>query len=145
MTDNGITDVLVLTDSATPSVELLGHLRRRAAASEPVRFHLLVTNPVHAEVNMRHPEHHDAERQLTANLPQISHAVGTQVSGGVSIRHDPHQAVEEELMQRPHDEILIALPPAHHEIAQRLHLDLVHRLQHLHVPVHTLPTPVSAP
>jgi hypothetical protein len=148
MSDTGIKDILVLTDSITPSDELLDHLRQRASG-EPVRYHLLAINPVHAEVHLRHPEHHDAadaaQLRLQSALSQISAVVGTQVSGDVSIRNDPHQAVEEELMRHPHDEILIALPPAHHEIAQRLHLDLAHRLQHLHLPVRTLSTPVAAP
>lgn len=141
-------DVLVLTDSPTPSAELLDHLRERAA-TEPVRFHLLVTNPERAEVHLRHPEHHDAavdaHLRLQTALTQISTDVAAPVSGDVSIRHDPHQAVEEELLQRPHDEILVALRPHHHEVAERLHLDLVHRLAHLGVPVRTLPVPASAP
>ncbi len=148
MSDTGKTDILVLVDSITPSEELLEHLRRRASG-EPVRYHLLAINPVHAEVHLRHPEHHDAadaaHLRLQAALSQLSAAVGAEVSGDVSIRHDAHQAVEEELLRHPHDEILIALPPGHHELAERLHLDLVHRLQHLHLPVRTLPAPVTAP
>jgi hypothetical protein len=124
--------VLVVTDVAEPSPELLGALSRRADRS-PARFRVVVTNPARAELHLLHPERHDkaaeAERVLRRALPSLENAVGGHVVGSVSVQHDPMDAIEHVLAAEPITEILLAV----HEnaLARRLHQDLAHRLGHL--------------
>jgi hypothetical protein len=96
---------------------------------------VLVPNPAPVEWHPLHPERHDkvdeAERTLIRMLPQIQDAVDDAVRGRVSIRHDPMDAIEEQLHDEPFDEIILAVTSAH--------LDrLAHRIEHTGLPVTTV-------
>jgi hypothetical protein len=62
----------------------------------------------------------------------LAGVVGAEVLGDVSIRHDPRDALEEFMAIHGVDEVVFSV--ARHRVAERLHLDLGHRLQHLGVP-----------
>src|SRR4051794_603394 len=129
MTDVRRTRVLVVTDHAAPTEELLDAIRGRAA-EDGAQFRVLVLNPARAEVHLLHPERHDkasaAEQALRAALPDLEDAAGGPVIGSVSVRHDAMDAIEEALFSEPVDEIMLSLPA--HPLALRLHQDLPHRL-----------------
>jgi hypothetical protein len=134
--DTHVDRVLVVTDVAEPSPELLDALRRRAARS-PARFRVVVPNPARAELHLLHPERHDkaaeAEQVLRRALPSLESAVGGHVVGSVSVQHDPMDAIEQVIHAEPVNEIVLAV----HEraLTVRLHQDLEHRLGHLGLPV----------
>jgi hypothetical protein len=136
MTDARTQRILVVTDHAEPTTELLAAIRHRAETGD-VQFRLIVLNPARAEVHLLHPERHDkateAEKVLLAALPDLEHAAGGPVIGSVSVRHDPMDAIEETIFGEPIDEIMLSVP-AHH-LATVLHQDLQHRLQHFDLPV----------
>lgn len=131
--------VLVVTDHAEPSGQLLDAIRHRAAQS-PAQFRVLVPNPARAEVHVFHPERHDkateAEQVLRVALPQLEEAAGGHVIGSVSVQHDPMDAIEHTLHDEPVDEIMLAV--TEHALTLRLHQDLEHRLAHLGLPVTVL-------
>src|SRR4051794_31671558 len=108
--------VLVVTDRAIAAPGLLQAVSERAARSE-ARFRVLVPNPSPAEWHPLHPGRHDkvdeAERTLIRMLPQIQQAADDAVRGRVSIRHDPMDAIEEQLHDEPFDEIILAVSSAH--------------------------------
>ncbi|MDX6216320.1 MAG: hypothetical protein QOG99_1904 [Frankiales bacterium] len=128
--------ILVITDRPETTPELQVALRSRAEQGSAT-FHVLVTNPARAEYHLLHPERHDAvaraEQQLGPMLEALRNAVGAPVDGCVSIRHDAFEAVEEHLLATPADELVVAV--ASHELSRRLHHDLPHRLDHLHLPM----------
>jgi hypothetical protein len=128
--------ILVLTDHAEPSAELMEAIRHRAGIGE-AQFRVIVLNPARAEVHLLHPERHDkateAEKALRSALPDFEEAAGGEVIGSVSVRHDPMDAIEETILSEPIDEIMLSVP--NHRIATVLHQDLAHRLQHFHIPV----------
>ncbi|WP_406832252.1 hypothetical protein ABEG17_05335 [Pedococcus sp. KACC 23699] len=132
------TRVLVVTDSATPSLALLRAVAERAAADD-VQLRLVVLNPAKAELHLLHPERHDkafeAECVLLETLPQLEAAAGAPVIGSVSIRHDPVDAIEETVLGEPVDEILLALPVSVTRPRPWWHHDLADRLRRFGVPV----------
>ena len=134
--DTHVDRVLVVTDVAEPSSELLDALRRRADRS-PARFRVVVPNPARAELHLLHPERHDkaaeAEQVLRRALPSLATAAGGHVVGSVSVQHDPMDAVEQVIHAEPVNEIILAVHE--HGLAVRLHQDLEHRLGHLGLPV----------
>jgi hypothetical protein len=136
MTDERTKRVLLVTDHAAPTEQLLAGIRARVATGD-VQFRVVVLNPARAEVHLLHPERHDkaaaAEEVLLRALPDLEEAAGGPVLGSVSVRHDPMDAVEETLFNEPIDEILLSVPA--HPMADRLHQDLAHRLQHFNIPV----------
>ena len=126
--------VLVVPDRAVATPGLLQAVSERAARGE-ARFRVLVPNPAPAEWHPLHPKRHDkvdeAERTLIRMLPQIQDAVDDAVRGRISIRHDPMDAIEEQLHDEPFDEIILAVTSAH--------LDrLAHRIEHTGLPVTTV-------
>ncbi|MGY2874447.1 hypothetical protein ACVW00_001637 [Marmoricola sp. URHA0025 HA25] len=131
--------ILVVTDHADPTTELVAAIQERAEAGD-VQFRIIVLNPARAEIHLLHPERHDkareAEQALLRALPTLEAAAGGPVLGSVSVRHDPMDAIEEVLFNEPIDEIILSVP-AHH-LASRLHQDLEHRLQHFELPVRTV-------
>ena len=139
------TRVLVVTDHAEPTAEVLAAIRGRAAESD-AQFRMIVLNPARAEVHLLHPERHDkadeAEVALRRSLPDWEEAAGGPVIGSISVRHDPMDAIEETLFNEPVDEILLAVPG--HHLATRLHQDLPHRLRHYEIPVTTVGDPLAA-
>ena len=134
--DTHVDRVLVVTDVAEPSPELLDALRRRAARS-PARFRVVVPNPARAELHLLHPERHDkaaeAEQVLRRALPSLESATGGHVVGSVSVQHDPMDAIEQVIHAEPVNEIILAVHE--HALTVRLHQDLEHRLGHLGLPV----------
>jgi len=136
MTDARTRRILVVTDHAEPSPELLTAIGQRAVTDD-AQFRVVVVNPARAELHLLHPERHDkatqAEAALLGALPELEAAAGGPVIGSVSVRHDPMDAVEETIFSEPIDEIMLSVP-AHH-LATALHQDLQHRLEHFHLPV----------
>jgi hypothetical protein len=126
--------ILVLTDHAEPTEELLAAIRGRAR-NDDVQFRLVV--PARAELHLLHPERHDkavqAEQALLRALPDLETAAGGPVIGSVSVRHDPMDAVEETIFSEPVDEIMLSVPE--HHLAKAFHQDLRHRLEHHQLPV----------
>jgi hypothetical protein len=132
--------ILVVTDRVEATPELLDSLRGRVARG-PASFHLLVPNPAPAEWHPTHPERHDkvveAGKVLAEMLPLVEQAVGSQVDGDVSVRHDPYDAIEETLLAGARfDEIILFTTP--HRIEGWLHIDIPHRVAHLGLPVTTV-------
>lgn len=123
--------VLVISDQATPGPSMLTAIRARAARGA-AEFRIVVTNPARAEWHLVHPERHvelaEARRDLADALPLVEEAAGHAVEGVVSIRHDPMDAIEENLNHKTFDELIIAIAP--HNLERRLHVDLAHRLAH---------------
>ncbi len=136
MNDTHSRRVLIVTDTAEPTPELVEAIQHRAAQG-PTQFRVVVPNPARAEVHLLHPERHDkaaaAEQVLRAALPELERAAGGHVLGSVSVQHDPMDAVEHVLHAEPIDEIMLAVHE--HALTVRLHQDLQHRLGHLGVPV----------
>ncbi|HEY0360995.1 MAG TPA: hypothetical protein VGC83_01880, partial [Solirubrobacteraceae bacterium] len=58
------------------------------------------------------------------------------VSGSVSIRHDPMDAIEQALAAADFDEIILSTLPR--AVSRWLHLDLPHRVAHLGLPLTTV-------
>jgi len=128
--------VLVVTDHANPSPELLRAISERSVRS-PAQFRFVVPNPTTADLHFLHPERHDraeeAEEVLRKAMPAIEEAAGSHVIGSVSVRHDPMDAVEDVLFAEPVDEIFICV--RRHGLSHRLHQDLGDRLRHYGLPI----------
>jgi hypothetical protein len=128
--------VLVVTDHAEPTEELMAAMSARAERS-PAQFRVLVPNPARAEVHLLHPERHEqaavAEQVLRSALPMLEKAAGGHVVGSVSVQHDAMDAIENICFAEPVDEIMLAV--TEHGLSVRLHQDLGHRLGHLGIPV----------
>jgi uncharacterized membrane-anchored protein len=130
--------VLVAVDRTAVTPELVEVLRERAQRS-PATFHVLIANPAaRAEVteHERERHHEDGERVLALSLPFVEKAVESTVSGSVSIRHDPMDAIEEALHDGDFHEIVLSTLP--HSVTQWLHIDLPHRVAHLGLPTQTV-------
>jgi len=145
MYDGQVTRVLVVTDRAATSLELLAAVRQRRELG-PVQFRVVVPNPAPAALHLLHPERHEkaaeAEQVLRQALPLLERAAGGPVIGSVSIRHDPMDAVEETMFDEPVDEIIMSVRSS--SLARALHQDLQHRLHHLGLPVTTVvPAPAQ--
>ena len=121
--------VLIISDHLVDDPDLVAAVRDRAAHS-PVAFRLVVTNPAKAEFHVVHAGRHDAvdaaQDALAQLLGRLRDTTGCVVEGRVSIRHDPFEAVEDDLHQHPADEVIIAV--RERELSRRLHHDLQHRL-----------------
>ena len=134
--------ILVVTDRTEPPPSLLSTLRARAD-EQPIAVRVLVPNPARAEVSLLHPERHrsaeSAELALMTVLGTYERVAGGPVHTVVSVRHDPFEAVEEELFQHEADEIVVAMG-REGELARRFHHDLPHRLAHVHLPVTVVDT-----
>lgn len=122
--------------AATPA--LLDAIRARVARGA-AGFHVLVPNPAeHAEITAaeRSRTHREGEHALALALPLIDEAAGQHVHGSVSSRHDPMDAIEEQLRAGDFHEVILSTPP--HSISSVLHADLAHRVAHLGLPVTTV-------
>ena len=130
--------VLVVADKTAATPALLEALRDRATAG-PASFHLLVPNPDLASwrpSEIRHPHLTHGEQILALALPLIEDATASPVSGSVSTRHDPMDAIEEALGNEQFDEIILSTLP--HSVSRWLHVDLPRRLAHLGLPLTTV-------
>jgi uncharacterized membrane-anchored protein len=130
--------VLVVVDHTAVTPELADVLEARAARGD-ASFHVLVTNPADsAEVTEHERERHrdDARRILTLALPYLERAVADSLTGSVSSRHDPMDAIEETLHDGGFEEIVLSTLP--HRVSRWLHVDLVRRVEHLGLPTTTV-------
>jgi uncharacterized membrane-anchored protein len=130
--------VLVAVDRTAVTPELVDVLRERAERS-PASFHVLIANPsAKAELteHERERHHEEGERVLALTLPFVAQAVGSTVTGSVSIRHDPMDAIEEALHDGDFHEIVLSTLP--HSVTRWLHIDLPHRVSHLGLPTRTV-------
>jgi len=130
--------VLVVADKTAATPALLEALRARAERG-PARFHLMVPNPDLASwrpSSVARPDLRHGEQVLALALPLIEDATASPVSGSVSSRHDPMDAIEEALMTDAFDEIVLSTLPRH--VSRWLHVDLPSRVAHLGVPVTTI-------
>jgi uncharacterized membrane-anchored protein len=133
--------VLVVADHTAVTPELADALRARAQDG-PATFHVLVANPApSAEVteHERRRRHDEGERVLDLTLPFIARAVGAGVTGSVSVRHNPMDAIEEALHEGDFQEIVLSTRP--HSVTHWLHLDLPRRVEHLGLPTTTIVAP----
>jgi hypothetical protein len=130
------TRVLLVTDHIEPTEALVDALCVRTALGE-VEVRIIVPNPAVSEWHPLHPERHvkarEAARALAQTIPVIEQSCGVTAEGFVSTDHDPMDAIEQSLREEPFDEIIVAMSP--HGLTRRLHMDLPHRLAHLHYPV----------
>ena len=126
--------VVVLTDHDPDDSNVLTAVNARAQQS-PASFVVLRTNPAAHEAHVVHPQRHDLVDAARARAPQwaaaLTQAAGSPVEVVVSIRHNPYDALEEFMLDRHVDEVVHSV--RHHALADRLHLDLAHRLRHLPV------------
>jgi hypothetical protein len=130
--------VLVVADKTAATPALLKALRLRTERG-PVRFHLLVPNPDLASwrpSSVRNPNLTHGEQVLALALPLIEDATASPVTGSVSTRHDPMDAIEQALMNGTFDEIILSTLP--HHVSRWLHIDLPSRVAHLGLPVTTI-------
>jgi|SRR4051794_30068286 hypothetical protein len=133
--------VLVVAHRTAATPALLQAIRDRADKG-PAEFHLLVPNPFLADWHPIHADRHEeahvkqAQDVLALALPLYDDAAGSHVTGSVSIRHDPMDAIEETLRAGDYDEIILStLPPG---VSRWLHVDLPHRVAHLGLPLTTV-------
>jgi hypothetical protein len=136
--DAGARVLIVALASQLVSAQLFDAVSARAAAGA-TEFHLVLPDPAeHAVVTagQRREARARGKALLRDALPLLSEAAGFPVDGSVSMRHDPMDAIEEILWREPFDEILLAI--THHRLAERLHLDLPRRVEHLGLPVTTV-------
>ncbi|UTI65367.1 hypothetical protein NBH00_03935 [Paraconexibacter antarcticus] len=132
---NQPTRVLVVAEHPAPTPLLREAMRERAQRG-PVRFLLLVPNPAAVEWHLdpsRRDRVRTAREELDGLLRPLVAEVGAPIEGTVSVRHYVMDAVEEVRRTYPFDEIIVETRP--HPIGDRLHLDVVHQLRHLGVPV----------
>jgi hypothetical protein len=130
--------VLVVADKTAATPALLTALRDRADRG-PARFHLLVPNPDLASwrpSSVQHPNLTHGEQILALALPLIEDATACPVTGSVSARHDPMDAIEQALGHETFDEIVLSTLP--HHVSRWLHVDLPARVAHLGLPVTTI-------
>ncbi len=134
---SNLTRVLLVTDHVEPTPAVLEALCARAACG-PVGLRVIVPNPAAAEWHPLHPERHvkaaEASDALARTLPIVEASCGVTAEGFVAVAHDPMDAIEQSLREDRFDEIMVAMAQ-HGGLTHRLHLDLPHRLAHLHVPV----------
>ena len=133
--------VLVLSDRLDLSPDLSDAVRARAERGG-CSFRVIVTNPARAEFHVLHAERHKAVEEAQPHLDEMVHELrlltGRDVDGVVSIRHDPFEAVEEELLQRPADELIVAVHDS--ALARRFHHDLPRRLARFDLPLSLVPS-----
>jgi len=130
--------VLVVASKTAATPQLLAAVRERAERSAAT-FHLLVPNPApHAEISdaERRRHHEDAEHVLALALPLLQDAAGGHVTGSVSPRHDPMDAIEETVHDGDVHEVIISTLPRH--VSRWLHAGIPERVRHLGLPVTTV-------
>ena len=139
--------VLVVANKTAATPALLAAVRERTDRG-PARFHLLVPNPAIGgwrPSDLQHPDVSEGQQVLALALPLLEQAAGSHVTGSVSLRHDPMDAIEEALLADHFDEIILSTLP--HAVSIWLHVDLPRRVAHLGLPTTTVlaqPEPVAA-
>jgi hypothetical protein len=138
MRPESIRSVLVVAHK-TAATQALHDAVGDSAARGPARFHLLVPNPGLGgwrPSDTSHPDVTEGEQVLALALPLIEEAAGAPVTGSVSKRHDPMDAIEEALHDGDYDEIILSTLPR--SVSRWLHVDLPRRVAHLGLPVTTV-------
>jgi nucleotide-binding universal stress UspA family protein len=126
--------VLVVANRTAATPALAEAVRSRAALG-PATFHLLVPDPAMPDW---HPHHTltMANHVLELSIPILDEAAGAQITGSVSSRRDPMDAIEEILREQDFDEIILSTLPR--SISRWLHLDLPRRVASLGLPLTTI-------
>jgi hypothetical protein len=130
--------VLVVAHKTAATPALLDAVRERAQRG-PCFFHLLVPNPHPPSWRPREavqPNVTEGEQVLALALPLLEEAGHRPVTGSVSPRHDPMDAIEEAIHDGDFDEIILSTLPR--SVSRWLHMDLPHRVKHLGLPVTTV-------
>ena len=130
--------VLVVANKTAATPALLETVRERASKGD-VSFHLLVPNPDVGDwrpSGLQHPDFRHGDQVLALALPLLEEAAGSHVSGSVSIRHDPMDAIEEAVGTGSYDEIILSTLP--HHVSAWMHVDLPRRVEHLGLPLTTV-------
>ena len=120
--------VLVVAHKTAATPALLDAVWQRAERG-PCFFHLLVPSPGPGGAG-------DGEQVLALALPLLEEAGHRPVTGSVSARHDPMDAIEETLHDGDFDEIILSTLPR--SVSRWLHIDLPRRVAHLGLPVTTV-------
>jgi hypothetical protein len=123
-----IAHVLVVAHKTAATPALLDAVRERAQRA-PCFFHLLVPSPGPGGGAL-------GEQVLALALPLLEEAGHRPVTGSVSPRHDPMDAIEEALHDGDFDEIILSTLPR--SVSRWLHIDLPRRVAHLGLPVTTV-------
>jgi hypothetical protein len=127
--------VLIVANKTAATPALIEAVRTRVRRGD-VTFHLLVPNPDVGDwrpSGLQHPDFRHGDQVLAMALPLLDEAAGSDVTGSVSIRHDPMDAIEEAVATGDYDEIILSTLP--HHVSEWLHLDLPSRVAHLGLPL----------
>ena len=117
----GPAHVLVVANRTAATRALLDAVRARVERDGAVYFHLLV------------PRSPGAQAVVDRAVPLLEAAAHRPVTGGVSRRVDPMDAIEEALHDGDFDEILLSTLPPH--VSRWLRMDLPSRVAHLGLPL----------
>jgi hypothetical protein len=134
----GPANVLVVANKTAATAQLVNAVRERADRG-PARFHLLIPDPGLGgwrPSDIEHPDVSEGEQMLALALPLLQHATQSEVTGSVSVRHDPMDAIEEAIAAQRFDEIILSTLP--HPVSIWLHVDLPRRVAGLGLPVTTV-------
>jgi hypothetical protein len=113
--------VLVIANRTAATQALLDAIRARVERDGAVYFHLLV------------PGSAGGQAVVDKAVPLIEAAAHRPVTGSVSRREDPMDAIEEALHDGDFDEIILSTLPPH--ASRWLHMDLPSRVEHLGLPL----------
>jgi hypothetical protein len=113
--------VLVVANKTAATPVLLDAIRARVERDGAVYFHLLVPNVP------------GGQAVVDRAVPLIEQAAHRPVTGSVSRREDPMDAIEEELHGGDFDEIILSTLPR--SVSRWLHMDLPRRVAHLGLPL----------
>jgi hypothetical protein len=116
--------VLVVANKTAATPVLLDAIRARVERDGAVYFHLLVPNVPRGQA------------VVDRAVPLIEQAAHRPVTGSVSRREDPMDAIEEALHGGDFDEIILSTLPR--SVSQWLHMDLPRRVGHLGLPLTTV-------
>ncbi len=116
--------VLVVANKTAATPVLLDAVRARVERDGAVYFHLLV------------PGVPGRQAVVDRALPLIEEAAHRPVTGSVSRREDPMDAIEEALRDGDFDEIILSTLPR--SVSRWLHMDLPRRVAHLGLPLTTV-------
>ena len=116
--------VLVVANKTAATPVLLDAIRARVERDGAVYFHLLV------------PGAPGGQAVVDRAVPLIEGAAHRPVTGSVSRREDPMDAIEEALRDGDFDEIILSTLPR--SVSRWLHMDLPRRVAHLGLPLTTV-------
>jgi hypothetical protein len=127
-------NVLVVAHQTAANDALLDAVRRRVQEG-PAKFHLVVPrmpHGMHKVVDPVEAGEREAQAVLADALPKLSHAAGSEVTGGVG-DPEPLMAIHDAVNLGNYDEIIISTLPL--GISRWLRLDLVSKAKALGLPV----------